>query len=180
MKRSSGPVRALAMGVVAVLAICAATSCDGDDSPATTPATDADAAVSTESTTTDTLAEPITTDTLAEPITTSAATADACADREALRASVVALGAVDIVAEGTNGIAEALEQIQDDLDNVRASAGTVVEPEIRAVQDAIGATQEGLQELGDGGAAELATALSALSTATTTLMTTLAGGPPCD
>ena len=74
---------------------------------------------------------------------------------------------------------EVIDAVRSDLEKVRASAGSEVEPKVQAVQDAIDATQAGLTNLGEGGAAEIATALSDLSIATTNLLTSLEGGP-CD
>ena len=82
-----------------------------------------------------------------------------------------------MVAEGTNGLTAAVDAVKSDLEKVRGSAGSEVEPQVQAVQDAIAATEAGLDNLGDGGAAEVAAALSTLSTATTTLLASLEGGP---
>ena len=171
MKRYNRTSSVVVRRVVACLAICAVvTSCgDDDDSSATTIAAGTDVAGTTVATTT---AEMTTV-----PTTGGTASADACADRDALRSSVAALTDVDVVAEGTNGLTAAVDAVKRDLEAVRASAGSVVDPEVQAVQDAIADTEAGLANLGDGGAAEVATALSNLSTATRSLLTTLEGGP---
>ena len=173
MKHYSRSVSVAVRRVGACLAICAVLmSCgDDDDSSASTNAADTAAADTTEGTT----AVEMTT----EPTTAGSVSEDACADREALRSSVTALTDVDVVAEGTNGLTAAVDAVKRDLEKVRASAGSVVEPQVQAVQDAIAATEAGLANLGDGGAAEVATALSDLSTATSTLFTSFEGGP-CD
>jgi hypothetical protein len=166
MKRYSTSWKVVLPRVVACLAICAVvTSCgDDDDSSATTIAADTDTADTDANTT-------------AEVTTAGAASGDACADREALRSSVAALTDVDVVAEGTNGLTAAVDAVKSDLEKVRGSAGSEVEPQVQAVQDAIAATEAGVDNLGDGGAAEVAAALSTLSTATTTLLASLEGGP---
>ncbi len=84
---------------------------------------------------------------------------------------------VGVVAEGTNGLTAAVDAVKSDLEKVRGSAGSEVEPQVQAVQDAIGATEAGLDNLGEGGAVEVSAGLSALSTATTTLLASLEGGP---
>ena len=144
-------------------------SCGDDDDSSATSAGDTAAADTTEATT----AVEVTT----APTTAGAVSGDACADRDALRSSVAALTEVDVVAEGTNGLTAAVDTVKGDLEKVKASAGSVVEPQVQAVQDAIAATEAGLANLGDGGAAEVATALSDLSAATTTLLTSIEGGP---
>ena len=153
--------------VFASLAICAAvTSCGSDDAVDTTqPATAQTASV------------PTTAETASVPTTADAASGDACADREALRSSVAALVDVDVVAEGTNGLTAAVDAVKSDLESVRASAGSAVGPQVQAVQDAIAAIEAGIGNLGEGGAVEVTAALSALSTATTTLLSSLEGGP---
>jgi hypothetical protein len=142
---------------------------DDDDSSASTIAADTGAADTTDATTVVAMTT--------MPTTAGAASGDACADREALRASVAALTDVDVVAEGTNGLTAAVDAVKSDLEKVRGSAGSEVAPQVQAVQDAIGATEAGLDNLGEGGAAEVSAGLSALSTATTTLLASLEGGP---
>lgn len=172
MKRYSRSSSVIVRRGVACLAIIAVvTSCgDDDDSTATTSAADT-AVANTEvaATSAETTTVPA----------TAAASGDACADREALRTSVAGLADVDVVAEGTNGLTVAADAVKSDLEKVRASAGSEVEPQVQAVQDAIAATEAGLANLGEDGAAEIATALADLSTATTNLLTSLEGGP-CD
>ena len=171
MRRSSRGSSVVARPIVVCVAFCAVVaSCgDDDDSSATTVAADATAADTTEATTT-------------AEMTTGAGTAvaasgEACSDREELRSSVTALSDVEVVAEGTNELRAAVDAVKSDLEQVRASAGSTVEPQVQAIRDAIAAIEAGLANLGEGGAAEVSTALSALSSATTDLMTTLEDGP---
>lgn len=166
MKRYSTSWKVVLPRAVACLAICAVvTSCgDDDDSSATTIAADTTDATNTVAMTT-------------VPTTAGAASGDACADREALRSSVAALTDVDVVAEGTNGLTAAVDAVKSDLEKVRGSAGSELEPQVQAVQDAIAATEAGLDNLGEGGAEEVSAGLSALSTATTALLASLEGGP---
>jgi hypothetical protein len=171
MRRSSRSTSVVGRSIVACVAFCAmATSCgDDDDSSATTLAGGAAAADTTEAATT--------AETATVASTAGAASGDACADREQLRSSVTALSEVQVVADGTDELRAAVDAVESDLEQVRASAGSTVEPQVQAIRDAIAATEAGLANLGEGGAAEVATALTALSTATTDLMTTLEDGP---
>ena len=165
MKRYSRSV-----SVVACLAVCAAvTSCGSDDAAGTTEATTGAA--------TDATTEVTTAGGSTVPVTAGAPSADACADRQALRDSIAALADIDVVAEGTNGLTAAVDAVKADLEKVQASAGSTVKPQVQAVKDAIAAAEAGLQNLGDGGAAEVEAALTDLSTATTTLLTSLEDGP---
>jgi len=177
MKRHSRSLSAVVGGGVACLALCAlVASCGDDDSSATSSVAGTTAAANAQAATT----APTTTVTTAtgstSAPTTSGATSGACADREALRKDVAALANVDIVAQGTNGITTAIDAVKADLEKVKASAGSNLKPQVQAVQDAVAATETGLQNLGQGGAAQLTTALTSLSTATTALLTTLSGG----
>jgi len=154
------------LSVVACLAFCAAvTSCGSDDAAGTTEAT-------TGASTGATTAGGSTV-----PATAGAPSADACADRQALRDSIAALADIDVVAEGTNGLTAAVDAVKADLEKVQASAGSTVKPQVQAVKDAIAAAEAGLENLGDGGATEVKAALTDLSTATTTLLTSLEDGP---
>lgn len=111
------------------------------------------------------------------PTATVGTPSDACADRDALRESVAALGEIDVIADGTNGVKGALEAVSEDLDQVQASAGSAVRAQVDAVRSAIDALQAGLQDLGDGGARQVAQAITALSTAANGLVAALDGGP---
>lgn len=141
--KSSDPLRL----VVACVAITLALSACGDDSPS-----------STGSPTTD-------------PITT--VQDDVCADRDALSSSIEALKGVDLRAEGTDAVDAAVEEVQDDLDALEESANSAVQPEIDAVQDAAQELGPAVDNIGEGGAGEAATAVADVATAAATLMSSL-------
>ena len=107
----------------------------------------------------------------------SDAAGTACEDRDALRDSVKALADVDVVAEGTNGLTPAVDAVKEDLQKVRDSAASEMEPKVQAVQDSINDVEEGLGNLGDGGAADVVTALGDLSEATQSLLSSMDEGP---
>ena len=113
-------------------------------------------------------ADPSTTET-----TTTAPADDLCEDREALRSSVDALKGVDVRAEGTDGVETALAAVQDDLVEVGESADSALQPEVDAVQDAIDELEPAVEAIGDGGAAEAATAIAAVATSAATLIESL-------
>ena len=164
MKRSSRLPSVVVGSAVACLALALLASCADDSWSSSTTSPSTSAAATTVAATT--------------VATTSGAPLEgACADREALRASVAALADVDIRAEGTNGLTAAVDVVKSDLEKVRASAGSIVGPQVQAVQDALAALEAGISNLGSGGAAAVAAALPVLSTATTTLLTSLEGGP---
>ena len=101
---------------------------------------------------------------------------DVCADREALRSSVADLTDVDLVAEGTNGVEPAVEAVKEDLAALRSSAESELEPEVQAVEDAVDELETAVADLGSGGAAEAATAVSDLAEAASTLLDELDQG----
>ena len=181
MRRHSSSMRDVVQRSEACVALCAiVASCGDDDSSTSVTTADTAAADTTEATTAVaiTTAPTVTTvPTTTGATSTGATSGDACADREKLRSDVAALADVSVVAEGTNGLTAAVDAVKSDLDKVKASAGSIVEPQVQAVQDALAAAETGIENLGNGGAAEVATALTALATATSSLMTSLEGGP---
>jgi hypothetical protein len=62
---------------------------------------------------------------------------DACADWARLRDSVAALGDVDVVAEGTNALEVALDDVIDAVDQLRDSAGETIGDEVDALGSAV-------------------------------------------
>jgi hypothetical protein len=153
---SSGTSR-LVRRIIACAAIGAlAASCaDDDDSSTATTAATATAASTAASTSTGGSAAP---------------SDDVCADREALRSSVAALNDVNLRAEGTNGVTAAINAVKDDLAALRTSAGDKLRLQVQAVQDAIDQLETAVGNLGSGGGAEAATAVSNLVSAAGTLL----------
>jgi hypothetical protein len=173
MERANRPHPRLIRGAIASLVIgLSIASCGGDDDSTENAATavpgtsvvvattESNASVTTETTT-----------------GSEVASEQACADRDALRSSVAALADVDVVAQGTDGLTSALDAVKNDLAKVKASAGSAIAPEVQAVEDALAATETALTNVGNGGLAELSSALSNLSASAQTLLTSLEGGP---
>ena len=164
MKRSDTSSR-MVLRVVALLAMGAlVAACGSDDSSSTSDSTSATspAATSTADSTSDE--------------TSAAPSGDVCADREALRDSVAALADVDLVAEGTNGATSAISAVKDDLAALRTSAGSELEPEVQAVQDAVDDLETAVGNLDSGGASQAVTAVSDLVTSAGTLFDSLEDG----
>jgi hypothetical protein len=97
--------------------------------------------------------------TAAAPTTTSPLEA-MCADRDALVASVRDLTDLDIIATGTDGIREALTDVQDRLEDLRGSAADFVEPEVDALGDALQTLEGALGEMSFDGVTEIVSAAS--------------------
>jgi hypothetical protein len=106
----------------------------------------------------------------------SASSGDMCADREALSSSVDALKAVDLRAEGTNGVTAAVDAVKDDLATLRGSLSAELQPQAQAVQDAVDELETAVADLGSGGAAASAAAVTNLSTTAGTLLDSLEAG----
>jgi hypothetical protein len=106
----------------------------------------------------------------------STASGDACADRDALASSVAALKDVDLRAEGTNGVTAAIDAVKNDLATLRGSLSAQLQPQAQAVQDAVDELETAVSNLGSGGAAAAATAVSSLATAAGTLLDSLKAG----
>lgn len=167
---TSGTSARIARSVLACVAAGALlASCGSDDdaaSIATAPATGATSAVETTASAAGSTASE----------SSTAVSGDVCADREALRSSVADLTDVDLVAEGTNGVEPAVEAVKEDLAALRSSAESELEPEVQAVEDAVDELETAVADLGSGGAAEAATAVSDLAEAASTLLDELDQG----
>ena len=165
MKRSDTSSRNVRR-VVACLAMAAlVAACGSDDSPSTSDSTSETSPAPAASTADSTPDE-----------TSAAPSGDVCADREALRDSVAALADVDLVAEGTNGAKSAISAVKDDLAALRSSAGSELEPEVQAVQDAVDDLETAVGNLDSGGATQAVTAVSDLVTSSGTLLDSLEDG----
>ena len=165
MKRNETPSRNVRR-VVACLAMAAlVASCGSDDSSSTSDSTSETSPAPAASTADSTPDE-----------TSAAPSGDVCADREALRDSVAALADVDLVAEGTNGAKSAISAVKDDLAALRSSAGSELEPEVQAVQDAVDDLETAVGNLDSGGATQAVTAVSDLVTSAGTLLDSLEAG----
>jgi hypothetical protein len=84
------------------------------------------------------------------PTTTSPLEA-MCADRDALVSSIKGLADVDIVSNGTDGVRDALTDVQHGLGDLRASAADTIRPEVDAMSDALQSLQDVLGDLSAAG-----------------------------
>ena len=80
-----------------------------------------------------------------------------CEAGESLNASVAALFDLDVVAEGTNGLRSALEDVENDLTELRESASDAASDEVDALNDAVGELNDALSAEGDSLTADNAT-----------------------
>ena len=93
-----------------------------------------------------------------------------------MRTSVDALTNLDVVAEGTNSLTAAVDDVKDDLAAMRSSAGDELRPQVEAVQDALDELEAAVADLDSGGAAAAVTALADLARSTGTLLDSLEAG----
>lgn len=80
-----------------------------------------------------------------------------CEAGESLNASVAALFDLDVVAEGTNGLRSALEDVENDLTELRESASDAASDEVDALNDAVDELNDALSAAGDSLTANNAT-----------------------
>ena len=99
-----------------------------------------------------------------------------CADRDALRTSVDALTNLDVVAEGTNGLTAAVTDVKDDVAALGSSAGSELQPQVQAVQDAVDELETAVANIDSGGAAAAVTAVADVATSARTLLDSLEAG----
>jgi len=170
-ERTSPLVRAV---VACVVLGGLALSCGDDDAASTATTTPASAPATAEPATTTVTTAPMSAP--ASTVASPTSTGDVCADREALRTSVDALTEVDLVAEGTNGVTAAVDDVKDALAALRSSAGSELRPQVDAVQDAIDEVETAVADLDSGGAAAAVTAVASLATSARTLLDSLEDG----
>lgn len=98
------------------------------------------------------------------------ASAELCSARDELRASISDLSNVDVVKNGTSAITSALDEIKQNLADVRSAAGSDVQPQIDALQSAVDQLQAAL---GGSGAGRIPAVVSAVRDVATTGATLL-------
>jgi len=72
-----------------------------------------------------------------------------CEAGKSLNASVSALVEVDVVAEGTNGVSAALEDVNNDLSELGESASDAASDEVDTLKAAVGELEDALSAAGD-------------------------------
>lgn len=82
-----------------------------------------------------------------------------CNAGESLRTSLSALTSLDLVAEGTNGLESAIDQVKDDLDDLQDAASDAAADDVDAFDDAVDALDSAFSDLGGDLTAENATAV---------------------
>jgi hypothetical protein len=176
--RTSGWIAAcLAVGVL----VSACGSDDPDSSATATVDASSDTEASATTPETDATAAPdATSDTGASDTSGSDSTGDPCADRDALRESIGNLADVDVVADGTNGLTDAIDAVSDDLAAVRDSAGDDMKPEVEAVRSALDDVQTAVSNGPTDDLEGTADALSTLASSTSDLLDALDAGPCAD
>ncbi len=100
-----------------------------------------------------------------------------CNAGQDLEESVVALTNVDLVAEGTNGLESALNQIIDDVETLSDTATEASADEVDALESAVSGFEDAVESVGSELTAEnvdgVLTALGSVVTAVDGLATTL-------
>ena len=100
-----------------------------------------------------------------------------CEAGESLRSSVGSLADLDVVAEGTNGVESAVDQVADDVSELRDSASDAAADDVDALESAVSDLRDALSSLGDELTRENATAvidaISSVSSAATAVYDTL-------
>ena len=118
-------------------------------------------------------------ETTAAPTTTEATTttvATTCADSEALQSSVAALEDVDVVAEGTDGLTAAVDQVKTDLEALGASASEELQPDVEALLTGIESLETAIDGFDTDGAAPVVAAVTTVAESATALVDALDEG----
>jgi len=90
-----------------------------------------------------------------------------------LKTDVQGLASVDLVKNGTSGLQDALTKIKNDLQAVKSSAGSDLQPQVNALQTAVDQLSTALSNASSVGVAGVATAAKNVATAGSTLLTSL-------
>ena len=121
-----------------------------------------------------------TTSTTAEPATSStypAGKEDVCQARDQLKTSVTALTKPALLTGGSAAIKAAVDQVQTDLDALKAAAKTDYQPQVDALQASIKQLQTDAGNLGNGSVGQnlttVGTDIAAVGTSSTDLFTQL-------
>ena len=100
-----------------------------------------------------------------------------CAAGESLRSSVESLADLDVVAEGTNGVESAVDQVADDVSELQETADDAAAEDVDALESALDDLQSALSavggELTEENATAVVDAVSAVSAAATGVYETL-------
>lgn len=91
---------------------------------------------------------------------------DICRARDQLRTSIDQLTNTQLVAEGTNGLKAAVDQVQSDFDAVKAAAMDDYHAPVTALQSALQQLQTAVADVGNGDARQNLTAISTAITTT--------------
>ena len=101
--------------------------------------------------------------------TTTTTVAPVCAARDALTASIADLKNVDIVKNGVSGLQTALTAVTGNLKDVASAASTELQPEVKALQDALGQLGTAITDVGTSGISAVTQAAQAVVSAASTL-----------
>ena len=83
-----------------------------------------------------------------------------CAAGESLETSLDELADLDLVAEGTDGVTAAVDEVQSDLDDLRDSASDAAADEVGALEQAVDGLNDAISTLGGDLTSDNATAVS--------------------
>jgi DNA repair ATPase RecN len=71
-------------------------------------------------------------------------TPSVCDQKDALEASVQDLTDLDIIASGTDGLTEAVNNVKEDLQGLKSAVSTDVQPEVEALETAVSDAEDTL------------------------------------
>ena len=100
-----------------------------------------------------------------------------CAAGESLESSLDELTGLDLVAEGTDGLTAAVDEVQSDLDDLRDSASEAAADEVSALEQAVDDLSDAISTLGgdltSDNASAVGTAIENVATAARSVRDTL-------
>ena len=100
-----------------------------------------------------------------------------CDAGDAVRSSLASLTDLDLVAEGTDGLNSAVDEVRDDLNELSDTATDAAADEVSALDDSVAALEDAISDLSGGvstdDAAALGTAIQSIGTAAQDVYETL-------
>jgi hypothetical protein len=164
------PTPARLASLFTLAAVLGLTAACGSDEPSVSSATSGPATTSAGTAAPATSGGGTTTPAGSTPVTASA---ELCAQRDALESSIDDLKDINIVQAGASGVQDALTKVKDDLVGVEQAAGEDLKPQVQEFKDALSNLETAIKDIGSGGAAAAVTALQEVGTTGSTLLTSL-------
>lgn len=97
-----------------------------------------------------------------------------CAAGESIQTSLSSLTDLDLIAEGTDGLNTAVDNVKDDLDELRDAAGDAASDDVSALEQSVDDLEAAISALGGESVSTVATAIQEVASSAGAVLDTLA------